>query len=269
MSLDNPRNVNRSVDAGTSDDRVVLAHGGGGTLMHRLIDEIFVRTFDSDELRRGHDSAVLTNMSGRIAFTTDSFVVKPLFFPGGDIGRLAICGTVNDLAMCGARPRYISAGFIIEEGLPIETLRRIAGTMKSTADSIGVEIVTGDTKVVERGKCDGLYINTSGIGSIEHELVISPASIRSGDAILVNRDIGCHGIAVMSVREGLSFETEIQSDCAPLADTVRELIDGGTRINCLRDLTRGGLAAGLTELSLAANLSFVVDEQSVPVSLLS
>jgi hydrogenase expression/formation protein HypE len=248
--------------------QVLLAHGGGGKLTHQLIERMFVPAFNNSLLGARHDGAVinLNLLNGsRLAFTTDSYVVRPLFFPGGDIGSLAINGTVNDLAMCGARPLYLSAGFILEEGLPMETLWRVAQSMRRAAAEAGVEIVTGDTKVVDKGKGDGVFINTAGVGVIEHALSISPASVRPGDAILLSGDIGRHGIAIMAVREGLSFESEITSDCAPLAGLVNELIGAGIELHCLRDLTRGGLASALVEIAEAANVLIRIDENSIPV----
>lgn len=218
------------------------------------------------ELSKGHDGAVFTNQNKRYAFTTDSFVIKPLFFPGGNIGSLSVIGTVNDLAMCGAKPMYLSAGLIIEEGFSMETLKEIVQSMKTAADSAGVQIVTGDTKVVEYGKCDGIYINTSGVGIIDHQLDICPQSIRQGDAIIINRDIGRHGVAVLSIREGLQFETKIESDCAPLAASILTLIENNIQIKCLRDLTRGGLASALTELAGSAMLHFAINEEEVTIS---
>ncbi|MFH2036616.1 MAG: hydrogenase expression/formation protein HypE [Candidatus Zixiibacteriota bacterium] len=243
-----------------------MAHGGGGRQMHQLIENLFISKFDSDELKKAHDGAIFPGQNKRYAYTTDSFVVHPLFFPGGNIGSLAVYGTVNDLAMCGAKPLYMSTGFIIEEGFSIEVLTKIVGSMKTAADRAGVKIVTGDTKIVEHGKCDGVYINTSGVGIINHDLDISPTSIRPGDAILINRDIGRHGIAVMSIREGFQFETNIESDCAPLAETVMRLIDNNINIKCLRDLTRGGLASALTELAGSSRLHFSLEENCLPVS---
>ncbi len=247
-------------------NNITMAHGGGGSQMNQLIENLFIKIFDSDELKRAHDGAVFSNQSDRYAFTTDSFVVSPLFFPGGDIGSLAINGTVNDLAMCGARPLYISTGFIIEEGFPVKTLTKIVHSMKIAADRTSVKIVTGDTKIVEYGKGDGVYINTSGVGIIDHQLDILPTSIKSGDSILINRDVGCHGIAVMSIREGFQFETNVESDCAPLAKTVMTLIDKKINIKCLRDLTRGGLASSLTELAGSSRLHFALEEKSIPIS---
>src|SRR5437660_3515338 len=201
-----------------ADDRIVLAHGGGGRLTHQLIEKIFLPAFGNPMLEQRHDGAVLSVNGSRLAFTTDSFVVRPLIFPGGNIGDLAIHGTVNDLAMCGARPLYLSAGFILEEGLSMETLRTIVTSMQEAAAQAGVALVTGDTKVVDRGKGDGLFVNTAGIGELEYPAVIGATSVRPGDAVLVSGDLGRHGMAIISVREGLQFETTIESDCAPLAE---------------------------------------------------
>lgn len=246
-------------------ERVVMAHGGGGTLMDRLIGGVFRKAFHNDLLDQCHDSAVFELNGARLAFTTDSFVVSPLFFPGGDIGSLAVHGTVNDLAMSGARPLFLSAGFILEEGLPMETLKRAVESMRAAAEGAGVRIATGDTKVVERGKCDGMYINTSGIGVIEHGLAIAPGSVRPGDRILVNGDLGRHGIAVMASREGLAFDCGLESDSAALADLVHSLLDAGIEIHCLRDCTRGGLASALNEIAEGARLTLAIDETRTPV----
>jgi hydrogenase expression/formation protein HypE len=261
---------------------VMMAHGGGGRLMHMLIERVFATAFGLPDECERHDSAVIeiggmdprvggtpAALTGRairrLAFTTDSFVVRPLFFPGGDIGSLAVNGTVNDLAMAGARPLSLSTGFILEEGLPMETLWRIACSMRAAADAAGVRIVTGDTKVVDRGKGDGVYINTAGIGVFEHDRVIGPQSVRPGDAVLLSGDVGRHGMAIMAQREGLEFETTIQSDCAPLAGAVARLLGGGIDVHCMRDLTRGGLASGLVEIASAASVVIRVDERAVPV----
>ena len=244
---------------------VTLAHGGGGKLMHQLIESMFVHAFKNEILEARHDGAILQLPGERLAFTTDSYVVNPLFFPGGDIGSLAVHGTVNDLAMCGARPLYLSAGFIIEEGLAMETLWRIVQSMKSAADAAGVQIVTGDTKVVDKGKGDGIFINTAGVGIIEHELNISPKSLQTGDVILLSGDLGRHGIAIMAEREGLAFETTIESDSAPLAGLVQQLLRGGIHIHCMRDLTRGGLASALVELAEASSLAIEIREADIPV----
>ena len=201
----------------------------------------------------------------RLAFTTDSYVVQPLFFPGGDIGTLAVNGTVNDLAMCGARPLYLSVGLIIEEGLPMETLWRVVQSMHRAAEVAQVQFVTGDTKVVDKGKGDGIFINTTGIGVVSHRHIIAPHSIRPGDVILLSGDVGRHGMAIMAVREGLAFESTIESDCAPVAELVLNLLDAGLDIHCLRDLTRGGLATVLVELAEAAQLQISIDERQIPV----
>src|SRR5208337_841438 len=203
--------------------------------------------------------------ANRLAFTTDSYVVRPLFFPGGDIGSMSVFGTVNDLAMSGARPLHLSAGFILEEGLSMELLWRIVCSMRAAAERCGVQIVTGDTKVVDKGKGDGLFINTAGIGVIEHSQVIAPASVRAGDAILVSGDLGRHGMTIMSVREGLGFEATMESDSAPVAAPVLELLAAGVEIHCLRDLTRGGLASALNEIAQAARRRIVVEEKLIPV----
>jgi hydrogenase expression/formation protein HypE len=245
--------------------RILLAHGGGGKLMHQLVEKIFLQAFGNQTLRTRHDSAVLNMPAGRIAFTTDSYVVRPLLFPGGDIGSMSVYGTVNDLAMSGAKALHLSAGFILEEGLPMDVLWRIVCSMRSAAERCGVQIVTGDTKVVDKGKGDGLFINTAGLGVMEHSLVIAPASVRAGDAILVSGDLGRHGMAIMSVREGLGFEATIQSDSAPVDASVLELLSAEVEIHCLRDLTRGGLASALNEIAQAARLRILIEEKLVPI----
>jgi hydrogenase expression/formation protein HypE len=233
--------------------------------MHQLISKLFLPVFRNPLLEPQHDASVFDIAGQRLAFTTDSYVVRPLFFPGGDLGSLAVHGTVNDLAMAGARPLYLSAGFIIEEGLPMETLWKIASSMQQAAQNAGVQIITGDTKVVDKGKGDGLFINTAGIGILEHSLKIAPQSVQPGDAILVNGDVGRHGMAIMAVREGLSFESAIESDSAPLAKAVLQLLRAGVEIHCLRDLTRGGLTSVLNEIAEAANLAIHVEEKLIPV----
>ena len=245
--------------------QVLLAHGGGGKLMHDLIEKMFVPAFENSLLGERHDGAVFDVGTSRLAFTTDSYVVKPLFFPGGDIGTLAVYGTVNDLAMCGARPLYLSAGFILEEGMATEKLWQIVQSMKAAAAAAGVALVTGDTKVVDRGKGDEIFINTAGVGVIEHDLVIGPKQVRPGDAVILSGDIGRHGIAIMAAREGLEFETAIESDCAPLASVVRSLIDAGIEIHCMRDLTRGGLASALVEIAEASGRQINIEEVSIAV----
>jgi len=246
--------------------RIKMAHGGGGRLMQRLIEELFVATFDNPLLRGGHDGTVLEPLHGRSVITTDSYVVRPLFFPGGDIGTLAVNGTVNDLAMCGAKPLYLTASFILEEGLETETLWRVVHSMRSAADAAGVKIVTGDTKVVEHGHCDGIYINTTGVGCVDTTVDIRPSRIAADDMILISGDIGQHGMAVMGAREGLAFTTPIESDCAPLWDTVDAMLAAGIDIHCLRDATRGGLCAVLNELAQVSSLQFDVVEQDIPIS---
>jgi hydrogenase expression/formation protein HypE len=245
--------------------RILLAHGGGGRLMHQLLEQIFLPAFQNPHLAARHDGATLTLGKARLAYTTDSYVVRPLVFPGGDIGSLAVNGTVNDLAMCGARPAFLSAGLILEEGLLLETLTRIVQSMRQAALSAGVQLVTGDTKVVERGKGDGIYINTSGIGLLEHELTIAPSSVRPGDVIVLNGDIGRHGMAIMAVREGLQLESTIESDCAALAMPILALLANGLEIHCLRDLTRGGLASALVEIAEASALHLQIAENAIPV----
>ena len=246
-------------------EHVQLAHGGGGRRMHELLEGLLLPSFKSEQLLERHDGATLQFGQTRLAFTTDSYVVKPLFFPGGDIGTLAVNGTVNDLAMCGARPLYLSSAFILEEGFPMESLRRVVESMRITAAESQVQLVTGDTKVVDKGKGDGIFVNTAGIGVVEHSLRISPASVRVGDVVLLSGDVGRHGVAIMATREGLSFETAIDSDCAPLWEPVAALLQAGVEIHCLRDLTRGGLSSGLIEIAETANVRISIDELSVPV----
>jgi hydrogenase expression/formation protein HypE len=243
--------------------QITLAHGGGGRLMHELIGRMFASTFE--QLEAQHDGVILPAKTAKLAFTTDSYVVHPLFFPGGDIGQMAVYGTVNDLAMCGARPQWISVGMILEEGLPMETLWRVVQSIQQAAYRAGVQIVTGDTKVVDRGKGDGIFINTSGIGLIEHKLTINPSNVQAGDALVLNGDLGRHGIAIMAMREGLAFESEIESDSAPLNQAVLDLLDAGIEIHCLRDLTRGGLASALVEIAQSAQRHIAIEEREIPV----
>jgi hydrogenase expression/formation protein HypE len=246
-------------------ERVQLAHGGGGRRMHELLEGLLLPSFSSEQLLQRHDGATLQIAGARLAFTTDSYVVKPMFFPGGDIGTLAINGTVNDLAMCGARPLYLSSAFILEEGFPMESLRRVVESMRIAAAAAQVQLVTGDTKVVDKGKGDGIFVNTAGIGVVEHGLNIAPSAVLPGDVVLLSGDVGRHGIAVMAMREGLSFETAIESDCAPLWEPVAALLLAGIEIHCLRDLTRGGLSSGLIEIAETAKVRISIDELSVPV----
>ncbi len=246
-------------------DLIQMGHGGGGLLTHRLLERIFRPAFANPHLDAQHDGSVVECGARRLAFTTDSFVVRPLFFPGGDIGTLAVNGTVNDLAMCGARPLCLSAAFILEEGLPLETLQRIAESMRRAAATAGVVIVTGDTKVVERGRGDGMYITTTGIGTIEHSRTIAPSSVRSGDVVLLSGDIGRHGMAILAVRGELSFETTLLSDCAYVAEPALALLAAGIDVHCLRDPTRGGLATALVEIAQTAGVHIHLDERAVPV----
>ncbi|MBI4881166.1 MAG: hydrogenase expression/formation protein HypE [Planctomycetes bacterium] len=245
---------------------VLLAHGGGGRLTQMLIERFFLPEFDNPALRTLHDGALLEIGGARVAFSTDSFVVHPLFFPGGDIGSLAVHGTVNDLAMCGARPAALSAGFILEEGLPLEDLWRVTRSMKEAAAAAGVPIVTGDTKVVDRGKGDGLFINTAGIGLVLPGIDIAPRRAAAGDAVILSGTIADHGVAILSVREGLEFETPLQSDSAPLAGLVERLLQvGGNQVHVLRDPTRGGVASSLNEIAAQARLGVRLDERAIPV----
>jgi hydrogenase expression/formation protein HypE len=251
---------------------VQMAHGGGGRVMRGLIEGMLLPVLGGGSLptaqRPGppHDSAVVEVEGVRLAFTTDSFVVSPLFFPGGDIGKLAVCGTVNDLAVAGARPLWLSCALILEEGFSLDSLRRIVESMRRAADEAGVCIVTGDTKVVDRGKGDGVFVNTAGIGLVPAGVDVSPARVVPGDAVLVSGDLGRHGIAIMSVREGLAFEGALPSDCAPLAGLVAALVPLGADLHCLRDLTRGGLAAALNEIALDARVGIELDEAAIPVA---
>ena len=246
-------------------EKIVMAHGGGGRLMQQLIDQVMLKEFNHSASSEKNDSAVVMANSARLAFTTDSYVVNPLFFPGGDIGKMAVCGTLNDLAMSGARPLYLSCGFIIEEGFAIASLQTIVQSMSRQAKSAGVEIVTGDTKVVEKGKGDGIYINTSGIGCLETSLQISPSMMQSGDVIIINGDIGRHGIAIMAARENFKLEQPLESDCADVSGLVKSLLDAGLEIHCMRDLTRGGLATALVEISATANKHIMLQEAALAI----
>ncbi|MBM3860074.1 MAG: hydrogenase expression/formation protein HypE [Verrucomicrobia bacterium] len=239
-------------------DRILLAHGGGGTLTHELIEQLFAPAFGLKELE---DSAVLDD---KLAFTTDSYVVKPYFFPGGDIGKLAVCGTVNDLAMQGAEPLWLSLGMILEEGLPLADLEKIVASIKATAAEAGVTIVTGDTKVVERGKCEGLYLNTAGIGRVVAD--VGSTHVRPGDAVIVNGNLGEHGVAVLSRREGIAFQTSVISDCAPLWSLVQSALVSGAEIHAMRDPTRGGLAATVCDIAAASGVGIWLQESALPIS---
>jgi len=245
-------------------DKILLAHGSGGKLAHELVEKSFVKAFSNPFLAKLDDSAVI-DISGRLAFTTDSYVVSPIFFPGGDIGKLAVFGTVNDLAMSGARPLYLSLSFIIEEGLPQDELNQIVNSVQKAAQEAGVEIVTGDTKVVNRGSADKLFINTAGVGIIPDGVDISGSNARPGDKVLLSGTIGDHGIAVLSQREGLRFSTKLESDCAPLNSLVAEMLNASPNIHCLRDPTRGGLATSLNELAKQSKASIRIEEEKIPV----
>src|SRR6516225_7087399 len=245
---------------------IVLAHGSGGKLSQQLIQKIVLPQFRNELLEPLHDGAIFCFGGVRLAFSTDSFVVSPIFFPGGDIGRLAVHGTVNDLAMCGARPLYLSASFILEEGLPMEDFWRVVQSMHAAANDAGVKLVTGDTKVVDRGKADKIFINTSGIGIVPNELNIHPARATAGDKIIISGPIAVHGIAIMSVREGLEFETEVASDTAPLHELVAAMIAARIDIHVLRDPTRGGVTSALTEIAQTAKVGMLLNESSIPIS---
>jgi hydrogenase expression/formation protein HypE len=247
-----------------SEDRILLAHGSGGKLAHDLIEKSFVRILDNPLLAPLDDSAVF-EINGKVAFTTDSFVVDPIFFPGGDIGRLSVCGTVNDLSMSGAKPLYLSLAFIIEEGLLVEDLQKIIDSIKTTTEEAGVRIITGDTKVVERGCADKLFINTAGIGKIPEGVNISGCNAKPGDKIILSGTIGDHGIAVLSQRQGLSFGTKLESDCAPLGHLVEEMLAASKNIHSLRDPTRGGLATTLNELAKQSKVGIRIEESKIPV----
>jgi hydrogenase expression/formation protein HypE len=246
-------------------DKILLAHGGGGSLSHQLISKMFLPQFDNELLNAQHDSAVFEIGKNKFAFTTDSYVIQPIFFPGGDIGKLAVNGTINDLAVSGAKPLYISAAFIIEEGLPIEDLWKIVLSMKEAAHKAEVQIVTGDTKVVERGKGDKIFINTSGIGIVEEEVDISPKNCRESDVIIINGSIADHGIAIMSAREGLTFETEIKSDTAPLNGLIQTILGASKNVHVMRDPTRGGVASTLKEIAMTAQMGIEIDEAKIPI----
>lgn len=245
---------------------IVLAHGSGGKLTHRLIEQMILPAFRNPALESLHDGAVFSVNGAKLAFSTDSYVVKPIFFPGGDIGKLAVHGTVNDLAMCGARPLHLSVGFIIEEGFPMQDFWRVLQSMRQAADAAGVSLVTGDTKVVDRGKGDQIFINTSGVGVVGPGVEIHPKRARIGDKIIVSGEIAVHGIAIMSVREGLEFETEIASDTAPLNGLVEAIFAVSKDIHVLRDPTRGGVTSALSEIAEAANVGIRLDEHSLPIS---
>ncbi len=246
-------------------DTIQLAHGGGGRMMRELLEKVMLPAFSNRALDARHDSAVVELGGVRLAFTTDTYVVKPRFFPGGNIGKLAVYGTVNDLAMAGAKPQFLSVGMVLEEGYPIEELRLVVESMRAAASECGVVIVTGDTKVVDKGKGDGIFINTAGIGLVPPGVDIGPQRVKAGDAVLVSGDVGRHGIAVMSVREGLDFQTPIESDCASVHGLASALLEGGVDVHCMRDPTRGGLASVLNEIATDAQVGIEAVESDIPV----
>lgn len=248
-----------------SDERVSLSHGSGGKATHALVEALFLEAFRNPLLERMEDQALVQIQGARIAFSTDSFVVSPLFFPGGDIGDLAVNGTVNDLAVSGAKPLYLSAGFILEEGFPVQDLRRVVASMASAAQRAGVKVVTGDTKVVQRGKADGCYINTAGIGVLERPAELSVAGARPGDAVIVSGPIGDHGTTVMLARGELEIDSDVQSDTAALTPLVGLLLDAAPNTRCIRDATRGGVATVCNEIAQASEVAVVLEEKEVPV----
>jgi len=250
----------------TDYQEIVLAHGSGGKMSHRLISEIIAPHFANDLLDPLHDGAIFSLGKERLAFSTDSYVVSPIFFPGGDIGRMAVHGTVNDLAMCGATPLYLSVGFILEEGLPMNDFWRIVQSMRAAADEAGVKLVTGDTKVVDRGKADRIFINTAGIGAVAEGINIHPGRALPGDKVIISGQIAVHGIAIMSVREGLEFETEIASDSAALHELVRDILAACPDVHVLRDPTRGGVTSSVTEIAQSSRVGVLLHEASVPIS---
>ena len=243
---------------------ITLAHGAGGKISQELMEQVILPEFGNPILNEMHDGARLS-LSGKLAFTTDSYVVQPLFFNGGNIGKLAVCGTVNDLAMTGAVPRYISAGMILEEGFPVEDLRKIAHTMKEMAEEAGIAIVTGDTKVVERGKCDGIYINTAGIGELIEGVEISPKKVRPRMKVLLSGFLGDHAATILAGRHGLDLPDHIKTDCAPLAGLTQALLQAAPHTAVLRDPTRGGVAAVLNEIAAASQCGIIIEEEDIPV----
>ena len=248
-----------------AEEKILLAHGSGGKLSHDLIKQIFLPQFSNPLLEPLDDSAKIINRNGSIAFTTDSFVVNPIFFPGGDIGKLAVCGTVNDLSMIGAAPAHLSLSLIVEEGFPIDLLKKIISSIHKMAEKAEVTIVTGDTKVVEHGAADQLFINTAGIGWIQPGINLSGRNAKPGDRILLSGYLGDHEVAVLSQREGFKFEGQLMSDCAPLNDLVGKMLDACASIRCMRDPTRGGLATTLNEIASTSNVGMVIEEEKIPV----
>ena len=250
----------------TNYNEIVLAHGGGGKLSHQLMEKMVLPQFWNELLEPLHDGAIFSIGGQRVAFSTDSYVVNPIFFPGGDIRKLAVHGTVNDLAMCGARPLYLSVGFILEEGTAMEDFWRVVQSMRGAASAAGVILVTGDTKVVDRGKADKIFINTSGIGAIPEGINIAPSRARPKDKIILSGAMAVHGIAIMSTREGLEFESEIASDTAPLNGLVETILAANKDVHVLRDPTRGGITSALTEIAQAAKVGMLLNEDAIPIS---
>jgi hydrogenase expression/formation protein HypE len=265
---DEPTNIEGAVCAPplTHNEQIVMGHGAGGRMSHQLIQKAFLPAFQNPALNVGNDAAlVMPDSRQRLSISTDAHVVSPLFFPGGDIGRLAVCGTVNDVAMLGAKPLYLTAGFILEEGLPMSTLQRVIESMREAAEEAGVQIVAGDTKVVQKGKADGLYITTAGVGVVREGINVSGANARAGDAVILSGTIGDHGIAVLGARGELGFESSIQSDIAPLNHLIEAMLDASPNIHVLRDPTRGGLATTLNEIAAQSNAGILLDERTLPV----
>lgn len=248
------------------NEQIVMGHGAGGRMSHQLIQKAFVSAFQNTALNAGDDAALVqAGLRQKLSISTDAHVVSPLFFPGGDIGRLAVCGTVNDVAMLGAKPLYLTAGFILEEGLPMATLKRVVESMRAAAEEAGVPIVAGDTKVVQKGKADGMYITTAGVGVVREDVNVSGANAKAGDVVILSGTIGDHGIAVLGARGELGFESSLQSDVAPLNHLVNAMLDASPNIHVLRDPTRGGLATTLNEVAVQSNAGILLKEEAIPV----
>ena len=249
----------------THNEQIVMGHGAGGRMSHQLIQKAFVSAFQNTALNAGDDAALVLPTNGKLSISTDSHVVFPLFFPGGDIGKLAVCGTVNDVAMLGAKPLYLTAGFILEEGLSMETLKQVVASMKAAADEAGVQIVAGDTKVVQKGKADGLYITTAGVGVVREGVNVSGANAKVGDAVILSGSIGDHGIAVLAARGELGFQSSLQSDVAPLNQLIDAMLNASNNVHVLRDPTRGGLATTLNEIANQSNVGIMLNEETLPI----
>lgn len=250
----------------THNEQIVMGHGAGGRMSHQLIQKAFVSAFKNTALNAGDDAALVEpGLRQKLSISTDAHVVSPLFFPGGDIGKLAVCGTVNDVAMLGAKPLYLTAGFILEEGLPMDTLKRVVESMRLAAEEAGVQIVAGDTKVVQKGKADGMYITTAGVGVVREDVNVSGANAKPGDVVILSGTIGDHGIAVLGARGELGFESSLQSDVAPLNHLIAAMLDASPNIHVLRDPTRGGLATTLNEIAVQSNAGILLKEETIPV----